>query len=198
VGTVFKKQVTRPLPPGAEIIVRKGERLARWKDKRGKTRTAPLTEGKDGSNRIVTESPYYVAKYRDGGNAVRVVPTGCRDETAARQVLAELERNAELVRSGVMTAAESASAHHQKTAIGKHFDAFHEHLCAKDTAETYRADTRRHLDRLASECSFLTLADLHRDALERWLAARAAEGMAAKTRNTYRGDLGESFASSSV
>ena len=97
--------MTRPLPPGAEIIVRKGERCARWKDRRGKSRTAPLTVGKDGSERIVTESPYYVAKYRDGGGVVRVEPTGCRDETAARQVLVDLERKAELVLSNVMTAA---------------------------------------------------------------------------------------------
>lgn len=91
-GTVFRKQTTRPLPPGAEIIVRKGERLARWKDRKGKTRTAPLTVGTGGTDRIVTESPYFVAKYRDGTGVVRVVPTGCRDETAARQVLADLER----------------------------------------------------------------------------------------------------------
>jgi hypothetical protein len=70
VGTVFKKQVTRPLPPGAEFFVRKGERVARWKDRRGKTRTAPLTTGKDDCERIVTESPFYVAKYRDGAGVV--------------------------------------------------------------------------------------------------------------------------------
>jgi hypothetical protein len=108
VGTVFRKQVTRPLPAGAEILVRKGQRLARWKDRKGKARTAPLTLGKDGSERIVTESRYFVAKYRDGAGVVRVEATGCRDETAARQVLADLERRAELVRSNVMTAAEAA------------------------------------------------------------------------------------------
>ena len=86
-GTVFRKQVTRPMPPGAEIIVRKGQRLARWKDRRGKTRTAPVTTGKAGAERIVTESPYFVAKYRDGAGKVCVEPTGCRDETAARQLL---------------------------------------------------------------------------------------------------------------
>src|SRR5438093_12293949 len=105
-GTVFKKQTTRPLPPRAEIFVRKGGRFARWKVK-GKTRTAALTTGKDGSERIVTESLYFVAKYRDGAGVVRVVPTGCRDETAARQVLADLERKAELIRSGVMTTQEA-------------------------------------------------------------------------------------------
>src|SRR5687768_2813812 len=97
-GTVFKKQTTRPLPAGAEIFVRKGERFARWKTK-GKTRTAAMTTGKDGADRIVTESSFYVAKYRDGSGVVRVEPTGCRDETSARQVLAGLERKAELIRS---------------------------------------------------------------------------------------------------
>src|SRR6516162_8531676 len=106
-GTVFKKTFTKPLPQGAETFIRKGERFARWKDRRGKTRTAPLTTGNDGSERIVTESPYFVAKYRDGAGVVQTVTTGCRDEQAARQVLADLERRAELVKAGVMTGAEA-------------------------------------------------------------------------------------------
>ena len=40
-GSLFKKAVTRPLPTGAEIITRQGVRLARWRDGKGKTRTAP-------------------------------------------------------------------------------------------------------------------------------------------------------------
>jgi len=68
-GTVFKKQVTKPLPTGAETFVRKGERFARWKVK-GKTRTARLTTGQDGSARII-ESGKWFAKYRDGGNGER-------------------------------------------------------------------------------------------------------------------------------
>ena len=40
-GNVFKKTVTRPLPPEAEIITRQGVRLARWRDGKGKTRTRP-------------------------------------------------------------------------------------------------------------------------------------------------------------
>ena len=188
-GTVFKKQVTRPLPSGAEIIVRKGERLARWKDRKGKTRTATLTTGKDGADRIVTESPFYVAKYRDGSGVVRVEPTGCRDETAARQVLADLERKAELVRSGVMTAAEATIGNHQTVPLAEHFDAFDEHHQAKGVTKIHREDTGRYLRRLAAECSFGTLSDLRREALERWLAVHTAEGMSARSRNAYRNAL---------
>ena len=70
-GTVFKPTLTKPATAGAETFVRKGERFARWKDRKGKTRTAPLTVGKDGSERIVIESPCYVAKYRDGAGVVQ-------------------------------------------------------------------------------------------------------------------------------
>ena len=94
-GTVYKETFTKPLPAGAKIIVRKGQRLAEWKDAKGKTRTAPLTAAGD---RITVEAGTYTAKYRDGSGIVREVATGCRDESAARSVLAELERRAERVK----------------------------------------------------------------------------------------------------
>lgn len=31
-GTVFKKTFTKPMPAGAEIFIRKGQRFARWLD----------------------------------------------------------------------------------------------------------------------------------------------------------------------
>src|SRR4029077_9441758 len=91
-GSVFKKTVTRPLPPGAEIITREGVRLARWRDRKGKTRTAPVMTGNDGADRIRDESGTYVARYRDGDGIVVEVSTKCRDKTAAQSVLADLER----------------------------------------------------------------------------------------------------------
>ena len=51
----------------------------------------------------------------------------------------------------------------------------------------HRDHTGRYLRRLVTECPFGTLADLRREALERWLALRAGDGMGAKTRNLYRG-----------
>ena len=98
-GTVYKKTFTKPLPAGAKIIVRKGQRLAEWKDAKGKTRTAPLTAAGD---RIAVEAGTYTAKYRDGSGIVREVATGCRDESAARSILGKLERRAELVKGEVL------------------------------------------------------------------------------------------------
>jgi integrase len=185
VGAVIKKQVTKPVPAKAETFFRKGERFARWTDTRGKKRTAALTVGKDGSERIVIESSKWFAKYRDGSGVVRVVPTGCRDETAARQVLADLERKAELVRSGVITAAEASVGRHQGTPLDEHFEAYLAHFEAAGVTKEHRANVSRQLRRVADDCSFTRLTDLHREALERWLAAQAQQGMGARTRNTY-------------
>src|SRR3954447_21888890 len=118
-GSIFKKTVTRPLPPGAEIVVRQGVRLARGRDGKGKVRTAPLTTGRDGAERIRDESSTYFARHRDGNGVVVETPTGCRDETAARQVLADLERRAERIRAGLISPAEARTAEHLAKPIGE-------------------------------------------------------------------------------
>src|SRR6516165_8160212 len=120
-GSVYRKSFTKPLPADAEIITRKGEKLVRWRDTKGKTRTAPLT---DAGDRVRIESGTWYAKLRDGNGIVVEVPTGCRTEDAARQVLADLERKAERVRAGLLTPAEARTAEHLATPIGEHVEAY--------------------------------------------------------------------------
>src|SRR5262249_36352677 len=146
---------------------------------------AAVTVGQDGSDRIVIESGKWFAKYRDGSGVVRVVPTGCRDETAARQVLAELERKAELVRSNGMTAAEAAVGQHQAKPLEGHFRAYLAYLEAKGACEEHRSERGRQLRRIAEGCGFRRLADLERTKLETWLTLQARNGMSARTRNSY-------------
>ena len=81
-GSVYRKSYTKPIPKGAEFIVRQGVRLARWKDASGKSRTAPVTTGQDGTERIRIESGTFIAKYRDGDGIVVEAPTGCRTSSA--------------------------------------------------------------------------------------------------------------------
>lgn len=130
-ATVLKKTFTKPLPEGAELFTRKGRRLARWKDAKGKTRAARLTTGQDGAPRLLIEARTWTAKLRGGDGVVREVPTGCQDETAARQVLAELVRRAELVKGGVVKGAEDAVIDHQGTPLAEHVAAYIAHLTAK-------------------------------------------------------------------
>ncbi len=44
-GAVYKETYTKPLPAGAKIITRKGQRLVEYKDAKGKTRTVPYCDG---------------------------------------------------------------------------------------------------------------------------------------------------------
>ncbi len=142
--------------------------------------------GKDGTDRLLLESPYYVAQYRDGAKRLQVVKTGCRDEQAARRVLADLERRAELVRANVVSASELAIGEHRGTPLDCHFSDYLDHLRAQGVTAHHCTCTKSYLARLAPDCSFGTLADLTEEGLERWLSERAAEGVAARTRNAYR------------
>ncbi len=142
-GNVFKKTVTRPLPPDAEIIIRQGVRLARWRDGKGKTKTAPVIAGKDGAERIRDESGTYVARYRDGDGMVVEVSTGCRDKSAAQNVLADLERKAERVRAGLFTPAEARTSERLATPISEHFDAYLNALAAAGSVPRIEATSRR-------------------------------------------------------
>ena len=183
-GTVFRKQTTRPLPIGAELFTKGGQRFARWKAGK-RTRTAKLTTGRDGAERIVTESPTFLAKYRDGSGIVCEVSTGCRDETAARSVLGKLERRAELVKSEVISAGEAATADHLCEPFANHFAAFLLTLGTKDVSAKYLTEIERAANRLTSDCQFDRLGDIGLHPVERWLAARKSEGMSASTRNAY-------------
>lgn len=150
-------------------------------------RLAKIIVGRDGAERIADTAATYTAKYRDGNGIVVEVATGCRDADAARKVLGELERRAELVKAGVVTADENAVADHQAVPLADHFDAYVGYLVAQGVSERHPQDIRRQLDRLAADCAFAKLPDLGRDALERWLTAQAKAGkIGARTRNTYR------------
>jgi integrase len=185
-GTVYKKMYTKSLPPDVEKFARKGECFARWTDGKGRKRTAAVTTGKNGSERIVIKATTYTAKYRDGSGHVLEVATGCRDETAARSVLAGLVRRAELVKAGVMTKTEDTVADHLQTPIEEHLAAHIEHLRAKGVCNTHREDRERYLRIISDVCGFHKLIDLEPLNLEHWLAHRRDEGKSARSHNAYR------------
>ena len=188
-GTVFKKQTTRTLPVGADIFTKNGQRFVRWKAGK-RTRTAKLTTGRDGSERIVTDSRTFFAYYRNGEGHVQTIPTGCRDETAARAVLGELVKRAEKVRSGIITNAENAMADHQHTPLGEHVAEFVATMRAAGRSKIHITKTERLIQRVLTEAGFRRLPEIRAEAVERWLAQQSMPQadkatMGARTRNSY-------------
>ncbi len=176
---LYRPTFTKAIPSGAEIFARKGERFARWKDGRGRTRTAKVTKTRVGKDRLLFASPFWRFRYRDAAGVVRDIPTGCRDEVAAQGVANDLRRRAELVKAGTIKPAEDAAADHAKLPVDRHITVYLAHLQAKGVTDAHHKTTEQRLCRLASDCSYATLANLSVEPFEHWLVLRTGEGMSA-------------------
>ncbi len=181
-GCVKRKTITRPVPPAATISAQDGKRMARWRNRKGKAMTAEVVTRPDGRDFIRVESGTFYAQYRNADGVVRVVPTGCRTEDAARKVLNRLECDAERVRCGVVTSAELATA---DVAAGPITQAISDYIATLTGSASHRENTERYLRRLAIDLHWLKLADMRRDDLERWLADQSRAGRSARSRNAF-------------
>jgi integrase len=185
-GTVFRKAWTAPLPPGAEVATSHGKRVARWRLRNGKLRTAEVFEGRSGTLRIRGRTAAYIAKYRDGNGVWVEVATGCKDVTAARSILAQLERRAELIRAGVLTTNEDVASRHSDLPIADHIELWKKHLQLRGSTKHWWTQAKRRVTRVCQERGIRRLRDLTVDTVERWLREQTDAGMSAGTRNGYR------------
>jgi integrase len=184
-GQVFKKTTTRPVPTGAKIVDVGGKPTARWRGRGGKAKwmAAPVITLDDGRQVIRQESTTYFARYRDQDKALVEVSTGCRDESAARQVLADLERRVERIKAGVLTPAEDAASEQQKRSVDHHVNAY---ISTLTGSASHRQHTRSYLARLVAECRWTRLADMRRSDLECWLSEQTRLNRSARSRNAFQ------------
>jgi integrase len=190
-GQVFKKTTTRPIPSGATIVKVGGKLVARWKGRGSKAKwvTAAVVTLDDGRRVIRQESSTYFARYRDQDKALVVVSTGCRDEEAAKQVLADLQRQVERIKAKVATVQELAVADRRQSPIREHVEEYVSRLAGKKAvaaSPVHRENVRRYLDRLIADCRWTCLADLRREHLESWMVTQQDAGRSARSCNTHR------------
>lgn len=183
-GHIFKPVLMRPLPPGAEIVERNGERVARWRNARGKLVTAAVRETDKGL-RSVVDGKFWVARFKDGLGVTRTVSTKCSDHSAAKAVLGDLVRRGELVRSGILSEAEDAVADHKRADIAVHLDAFMQMMRAKGDDERHVKNVQRLITTVFTACRFKTLKDVRREPIEHWLMSPENRTRATRTRNAY-------------
>ncbi|MBL8854880.1 MAG: site-specific integrase [Planctomycetaceae bacterium] len=183
-ATLLKKQFTKPLPPDAKIVSRtvkdrsgKAEckQFAQWTDRNGKKRSAEVSTGKDGSQRIKVEAATWTAKFRDGEGTVCEVATGCRDKQAAQSVLDDLLRRSELVKAKVLSPAQDKIADHQRKSLSDHLLAYVEHLKSRGVRADRIKTTETRMKRTAEACGWRSLSDLNVDSLEHWLGTLTEE-----------------------
>jgi len=189
-GTVYRAKRTKPIPDGAELLTRRGERIATWRDARGRKQTAKLT---DDGERIIIESSVYTAKWRDGSGLIRKQSTGCRELATARTVLTDLMKRAENVQAGVRTAAEDSVLDHLATPIGEHVADYLDSLRSKHGKGGRMRVSAMHvynvgncLNRIVADCSFTRLRDLNRRRVDRWVREQRAEEHPSSARTINR------------
>ncbi len=141
-ATVFQRTKKKPLPRGAQVVERKGKRLAEWLDARGKRRTARLS--KDGSG-ILAKASTYTVRFVDEQGLTREVGTRCRDYAAAEQLGRELEKRAMQRREGLLDPAQERFAKAARLPIAEHAAAHIEHLRAAGNTVKHVRTVERHL-----------------------------------------------------
>ena len=186
-ATIYKKKYPIPQPAGAEIITRRGKKLARWLNGKKQVRTAEVLD--DG--RVMFVADCWYVRYRDSNGRYKRESTGCRERQAAEKVLADIQGNVEKVRAGVMSRQELAASNGLEAPIGKHVKSYLSHLAVKIIRG--RRVSPRHvkyvgekLDRVINECRFTTLKDLDRKALQRWMTKLSHTKLSSRTINMHR------------
>ena len=141
-ASVFRRVKKMPLPEGAQVVERKGIRVAEWRDANGRRRHAPLS--KDGSG-IRVESATYTVQFMDEHGHPQRVATRCRDHAAAEQLGRELEKRAMQRREGLLDPAQERFAKAARQPIADHAAAHIEHLRAAGNTAKHVQTVERHL-----------------------------------------------------
>ncbi|MCO6438532.1 MAG: site-specific integrase [Phycisphaerae bacterium] len=136
-------------------------------------------KGLDGQ-RVQHQTKKWYIEYRDAQRVVRRVP-GFVDKRATEQRAAELERQAERERVGIV----EVPIRHLQASLQEHIDAWFDDLARAGRASEYRRKLKARIDRLADELGWATLVRVTPDALARWLAKAKRDGLSDRTVNHY-------------
>jgi len=176
---VFRHTYSKALPEGSEVLTRRGKKYARFKDGRGKTLTAPLSQ--DGKKVIREASKWYI-EYKDNDGKMRKVP-GFKDKQATEQKASELERDAERVRSGY-----KPKEHEQLCKpLKEHIEDFRRFLESKGSGKSYVAQTVKRVEHLFEVCKFAFWSDISASKIMNGIAGLKYKGqkLSTQTFNYY-------------
>ncbi|MCD4824709.1 MAG: site-specific integrase [Phycisphaerae bacterium] len=190
-ASLYKQRYTTKIPPKAEIVKIDGKKKVRMVGRGGKTKLLDFVRGRDGDDRMVGYSPNWMINYVDYDGRRRVKSTGCRDKTAARQVMTQLELEVEQVRSGVLSRRELRLAEYRVASIEELIRDYLTHLAVKTVkgrriCEAYRRGAEQRLRQILEECQFRTLDDVNRESVENWMLQAENKGTGPRTINCYR------------
>jgi len=175
---IFREKRRRPIPEGAEILRRKGGKVAKWTTSHGRTLTAVV----DGES-IIIEGHVYYARWRDAGGIVRTESTGCRGAEAAEQWLSRKVSEVERIQSGVVSQAEADTAAKSAGLIDDTLAAFTNDMKSRRRVPEHIKATKSFIKRCADDCGWRRLADMDGIQAGAWLRGQLDAGKSARTYN---------------
>jgi len=180
-ASVYKRSYTAALPSGAEIVQRKGERLAVWTAD-GRRHRAPLTP--DGT-RIVLQRQGYTIQYFDHEGKRRKESVRCGDLDTAKQIAAEREKAAMLRRKGYVDPSQERLAKEARRPLAEHLADFERFLTDKGNTPKHVSETLRNLRRVIDLTGAKAAADLTGPAVMKAVGLLREGGASPRTCNSY-------------
>jgi len=182
-ATIYKRTRKRPIPEGAEIITRKGERFAVWTEgKAHRRRRAPLTP--DGMF-VVIESPGYEIQYFDHNGQRRKKSIRCNDRDAAQQLANDLEKRAMQRREGCIDPTQERFAQESRRSLTDHLKDFGDFLTAKQNTPKHVRTTCRHVRWVLDKCDAESVVDLKGPAVLGSIGDLRESGASLRTCNSH-------------
>jgi len=182
-ATVYKRTRKKAIPRGAELVTRKGKRVATWTDgKTGRKRKAPLN---DAGDKIVVESDTYLISYYDENGRRVEVNSGTPDKDAAKQIAAKLETEVSLRKRGIIDATQERFAKEGQRLIAEHIAEFQAAQIAKDNTAKHIELTDARIRFIVAYCGAEHIKHLTASSVQLAIKAIRDNGRSLETCNCY-------------
>jgi len=150
--------------------------IVRYVDRDGRQ----VPKGTLGARKKKERAGKWYGQYVDADGKRCRVPL-CSDKVAALQMLADLERNAERKKAGLV----DRFAEHRKAPINKHILEYETSLHTEGVSRKHLSETLRRLRAVLDHPSIEGLSQIQPEIVEGFLATLAKQGASTRTRNTY-------------
>lgn len=176
---LIKRPHYRPIPPRAEIITdRKGQRLARWTNAKGRAVSVPLNERGD---RIVVESRRWYVRLQDADGRW-FERRAYTDRTASEVLHAELATKVERGQVGMIDPMDE----HRKRPLVEHLDAFEQHLESRENTGSHVELTMQRVRTIAASIQAKVIAGITPGRVEECLKDLRRQGLPPKGKGKRR------------
>ncbi len=180
-ATVYKRTARKPLPAGATIVDRRGEKWAAWIDAAGKHSARLAPDGKA----ILLDRPGYHIQWFDAAGKRCKETVRCGDLDTARPIAAKREEAVMLRRTGQVDPLQERFAASGRRPIREHLLDFRKAFAGKGDTAQHVYETYTQAGKIIDLCGATYPSDLTGSAVQEALRAIRDKGRSLGTVNHY-------------